>query len=317
MGLETHSILKNPNKHLLMQLKRKHQPMELGYKHNPNYNAISPFTKTVVLLFIALFFTSNSAHSQWLQDLRSSQYNTLTVQYWKAQEINETATSYKSGSPEITQTQITFSVDRRQINQSITRDGVKIESNVFSFSPKKQILSKTLRRSTNGTQWSLEKYAYTYNGNLLGMVSSLKLNGELIYFLVVENDGQGLPIKVEQRSPDSTLLAIEVGIPDYDHNKIIYQLKDAGGRIISTTEGRIVVKKTGKEKYNLHGDCFFYPRNDSPDDHIFYNVEFDYDSNGNWVRKKIYEGEIDSTNNLINPEMAMEYKRKIKYIKQD
>jgi len=275
------------------------------------------FLQFVVVLVIFTFFAPKTANSQWLQDLRSSHYNALTVQYWKAQEINEAATSFKSGSPETTQTQITFSADRRQINQSITQNGVKIESNVYVFSPRKQLLTKTLRRSTNGTLWSLEKYAYTYQGNLLGNVTSLRLSGELIYFLVVQNDSLGLPIKVEQRSPDSTLLATEMGIPDYSHNKITYQLKDAGGRIVSTAEGRIVVKKSGREKYNLHGDCYFYPRNESPTDRVFCNVEYDYDSNGNWVKKKIYEGELDGEGKLSDPELVMEFKRKIKYIRQD
>ncbi len=298
-----------------MQRKVKLRNVEYNCRLEDDSSPNTHFTPTVIILFALLFFTSSSAHSQWLQDLRSSQYNSLTVQYWKAQEINETATSYKTGTPVTNQAQITFSVDRRQINQSVSQDGVKIESNVFSFNPRKQILSKTLRRSTDGIQWSLEKSVYAYKGDLLGMVNSIKLNGELIYFLMVKNDSLGLPIKVEQRSPDSTLMAIEVGIPDYAHNKIIYKLMDASGRTVSTSEGRIAVKKTGNEKYNLHGDCFLYPRNDTPSDQIFCYVEFDYDSNGNWVKKKIYEGEIDSTKNLIKPQLVMEYKRKIKYIK--
>ena len=122
---------------------------------------------------------------------------------------------------------------------------------------------------------------------------------------------------VEQLSPDSTLIATEVCSIDKSKNKVSYQVKSAGGSIISTSEGRLVVKKTGKEKYNLHGDCYFFPRNDNPTDNIFCSVEFDYDSNGNWVKKEVYEGVVDSQGKLTDSTLVTAYKRKIKYIKQE
>ena len=300
-----------------MELNSKFQQKGVRHPHNLEFRPSIQSFQIAAILLIASIFTPNTAKSQWLQDLRTNHYNALTVQFWKAQEINETAISHKGGTTETTQTQITFSVDRKQINQSITKDGVKVGSNVFVFNQRKQIMSKTLRRSSNGTQWEFEKYTYSYNTNLLTRVNAQRLNGELIYFLNVQNDSLGYPIKVEQRSPDSTLLATETTILDRSRNKIAYQLRDANGSIISTTEGRIVVKKTGKERYNLHGDCYFYPRPETPTDNIFCNVEFDYDSNGNWLKKEIYEGEAGADGKLIDSTLVLEYKRKIKYISED
>jgi len=271
----------------------------------------------VVAILVVINLIPQSAKSQWLQDLRTNHYNSLTVQFWKAQEINETATCYKGGNEEVTQTQITFSVDRRQINQSITKNGIKVESNIYSFNPRKQILGKTLRNSTNGTQWSFEKYIYSYQGSNLTSVNSVKITGEIIYILLVKNDSLGTPIMVEQLSPDSTLIATETCSIDKSKNRVLYHVKSVGGSIISTTEGRLAVKKTGKEKYNLHGDCYFFPKNDNSTDNIFCSVAFDYDSNGNWVKKEIYEGVVSNNKKLTDSTLETTYKRKIKYIKQD
>ena len=307
-------ILKNLNKQRMMR--RIFQQMEFPFPFRMRRSRNSHLLQVVTILIVISLFPQ-TAKSQWLQDLRTNHYNSLTVQFWKAQEINETATSYKDGNEEVTQTQITFSVDRRQINQSVTKDGIKVESNVYSFNPRKQILGKTLRRSTNGTQWSFEKYIYAYQGSNLTSVNSVKITGELIYILVVKNDSLGIPIMVKQLSPDSTLIATEICSIDKSKNKVSYQVTSAGGSIISTSEGRLVVKKTGKEKYNLHGDCYFFPRNDSPTDNTFCRVEFDYDSNGNWIKKEVYEGVVNSQGKLTDSTLVTAYKRKIKYIKQE
>ncbi len=276
----------------------------------------SHFLQIVTLIMVMCLFPQ-VVKSQWLQDLRTNHYNSLTVQFWKAQETNETAISYIDGNQVVTQTQITFSADRRQINQSITKDGIKVESNLFSFNQRKQMLGKTLRTSTDGSQWTFQKLIYAYHGNNLTSINSVKLTGELIYILIVKNDSLGMPIKVEQRSPDSTLIASETCQLDKSKNKITFRLVDANGGLISTTEGKIAPKRTGKEKYNLHGDCYLYSRNESPSDNIFCKVEFEYDSNGNWIKKKVYQGELDDQGNLIDAKLAVDIKRKIKYIRQD
>lgn len=312
-----HLTLKNPYKLFIMQFKSKFQRIGLYYNliqrkfNNPR------FLQIVFILTTFSIICPKQSHAQWLQDLRANHYNSLTVQYWKAQEIKETAISYKNGVKETTQTQITFSVDRKQINQSVTKEGIKVESNLYSFNPRKQILAKTLRKSSNGTNWSFERYTYSYQANLLTSVNSLKITGELIYFLVVKSDSLGFPIKVEQFTPDSILMASEICIFNRSKNRVTYQLMDAGGRVVSTTEGRIAVKSTGKERYNLHGDCYFYPKSDNPSDNIFFSVEFEYDSNGNWTEKRVFEGQLNSPGELTDSILVMEYKRKIKYIRQD
>ena len=300
-----------------MQFKSKFQQKGLPYTLQLKKCNNSRFLQIVFALTTFGFLCPLQSQSQWLQDIRTNHYSSLTVQYWKAQEINETAIRYTNEGEETTQTQITFSADRKQINQSVTRDGIKVESNLYSFNPKKQILAKTLRNSSNGTNWSFERYTYSYQANLLTSINSLKITGEVIYFLVVKNDSLGFPIKVEQYTPDSTLMASEICIFNRSKNRVTYQLMDAVGRVVSTTEGRIAVKSTGKERYNLHGDCYFYPKSDDLADNLFLSVEFDYDSNGNWTKKRVFEGHANSPGELKDSILVVEYKRKIKYIRQD
>ncbi len=266
----------------------------------------------LLLFFVCLSIT---LPAQWIKDLRTNTYNSLTVQYWKAQQIVEVATYYSTHGKEEIKTETSFSVDRRQVSQTIYKNEERIASYVYQFNPRKQLMTKTIREQQADGSWNFTKQQYSYQGNLLRFISCYDVANSPLYTLKVENDSLGMPIKVVQLSPDSTVISSERAIANYASNQITYISYDAQGNAVSTEEGKIGFKKVGRDKINLHGDCYFYPKNRSTNDSLYCSVDIKYDSNGNWISKKIYEGTVNKSWELENPTLVSEFRRKIKYVK--
>ena len=91
------------------------------------------FKAIVILLIFTQISPSTSA--QWLKDFNNNNYNSLTVQYWKATEIEELTTYYYDEGKEEIKTETTFSVDRRQISQTLYKEDIRIASFVYQFNP--------------------------------------------------------------------------------------------------------------------------------------------------------------------------------------
>jgi len=270
------------------------------------------FKAIVILLIFTQISPSTSA--QWLKDFNNNNYNPLTVQYWKATEIEELTTYYYDEGKEEIKTETTFSVDRRQISQTLYKEDIRIASFVYQFNPWKLLLTKTIRElQTDGT-WKYIKQQYTYQEKLLRSIACFDVSNNPIYFVLIENDSLGLPVKAVQLSTDSVLIASEKAIVDYSTKRINYFYYNSQGSQTNTEQAKIGYKKAGFEKVNLHGDCYFYPKNGSPNDTIYCSVDIKYDSNGNWISKKIYEGAVTKSWELSNPKLVCAIKRKIKYV---
>lgn len=276
-------------------------------------NNAASLKSVVMLLFFSLIGTSISA--QWLKELRANTYNSLTVQYWKALEIVEVATYYSDKGKEEVKTETTFSVDRRQVSQTVYRDDERVASYVYQFNPWKQLMNKTIRELQTDGSWQYTKQQYTYQGKLLRTIDCFDVVNSPLYSVRIENDSLGLPIKAVQLSADSTVLSSEKAVANYTTNRITYIGYDAQGNVTRTEEGKIGFKKVGWEKVNLHGDCYFYPLNRASNDSIYCNLDIKYDSNGNWVEKKIYQGVVNKSWELDNPTLVCVLKRKIKYVR--
>lgn len=161
-------------------------------------------------------------------------------------------------------------------------------------------------------KWQSERNSYHYdiNQNLVKIIY-YKADSTVLKYADISNNSQGDPVEMRLYEMDF-LVGVEKAIYNYASNSVEIHVFDKEGKSLSTSTIKIKEVLDVKSIQD-NGNTFAYKRNWNEQDELYYLTEYKFDSNGNWISKKIFLAEMKDEK-LKKIKRDRVFKRKITYL---
>jgi len=268
--------------------------------------------KKYFLLIAVLVLPLWCVSGQSLTSAKSDVYKQYVPKYGFPRKIIENNSFYNRSGVVRKKEVVEFSVGLDTIQETRYKEDQLDAQLLFVFNEKKQLIFRSFRNKVPLFGWQQEQSTYIYNKNGLAEIRSIDGKTQLKSVAQVICDSLGHPTSFKLYDGKGNLMGSETGEYHYGTNKWTYQVFNPFGEQVSKQELVIESVKSEKNKYNENGDCILYPRNWDKNDTIYFQVEYKYDDQGNWIEQRIYALEKDGEQ-LTNKRLDRKFKRKIKY----
>jgi len=156
--------------------------------------------------------------------------------------------------------------------------------------------------------WRKEIIVFEYGDNNVIFEKRYDDNN-LIRSAKYDYDNLNNPTKLSLYNSDGQLTSYETAVYNYNKSAYLYKVFSAND-VMSLQETDFCNVVTAKNLRNEHGDLvqIIWPTA-SPDDKVYHTFEYEYDNQGNWIKRKrfVLENKEKSRHSIIN--------RKIEYQK--
>jgi len=136
-------------------------------------------------------------------------------------------------------------------------------------------------------------YSYNEQG-VLTRITNVDVSGNIIQMADLVNNENGHPVELRLFDRKGTSYGKETAEYFYDKNRAITSVYSNDGRLLTSGTIKIDFKvqdTTGGRNatYNEKGDALTYVSQNPNGSETLYEVEYEYDSKGNWIDEKIYK----------------------------
>ncbi len=228
---------------------------------------------------------SQSIPSYWMNIYKLN--DLYRINNGNVEQISAKATIYYASGSTYKQKWTFKFVDSNKIVGVLFKDSKLTSSFEYVLNDTGTLVRKkiTAKQPLIGWQTKIVEYEYDEGDNLI-FEKYYNKDMKLMEYVRFDYNTSNKPIKMTVFNSSDEIISYETADYDIQKNTYTYRVFNVNGNLVSE-EIMNLNYDTSYDNYNEHGDLelFRWPSS-APDENITHKLEYKYDDNGNWVKRK-------------------------------